>query len=514
MTTKPTTGSPLHRPLCPEGKSALGLEAATPCPDTARPWVLAATILASAMAFIDGSVVYIALPALQEDLGANFAALQWVINAYTLLLGGLILIGGSLGDQLGHRRIFIAGLGIFAMASLGCATAPNVTVLIAARALQGLGAALLVPQSLAIIAAAFPKATRGRAIGLWASASAITTAAGPPLGGLFIDTFDWRGVFWLNLPLAVVALFLAQRHILDSRNPRPGPLDWPGGLTAVLGLGALTVGLTGLTEGGFNEITALAMAALGMGLMGLFVAIEAKAPNPLMPLTLFSHRAFAGANLMTLFLYGALGGVLFLLPFDLIERRGLSPSAVGLTLLPFGIIIGLLSRPMGALADGIGPRLPLTAGSLLAAAGAGGLALGLDNHWLGVVVPVAILATGMASVVSPLTTAVINAAPDTLSGVASGVNNAASRLAGLFAVAGLGTVANLVFFTQLAGADLGGYGGGAPRFGELPPPDHPARTILENAFQSAYAMAMGLAAAAAVAAAAIAQRTYGKRHKG
>lgn len=374
----------LHRPWCPEGRTVPAVEDGVPCEERARPFVLAATILASAMAFIDGSVVTIALPALQGDFGASFSSLQWVVNAYALLMGGLILIGGGAGDRFGRRRMFIMGIAVFALASFACAQAPSIEALIAARAAQGMGAALLVPQSLAIIASSFPKEVRGRAIGIWAGASAITTAMGPPLGGFLIDALDWRAVFWINLPLSVVAVWLALRYVPESRDQNAsGPLDWRGGVLAVLAFGALTVALTLLPES--HGLSTPVVVLLGIGLVGLalFVRIEARALNPLVPLALFRSRAFSAANVMTLFLYGALSGILFLLPFDLIERRGLSATEVGATLLPMGVVIGAVSRFAGRVADRHGPRILLVLGSLFVTAAALGLAAQLENFGLG-----------------------------------------------------------------------------------------------------------------------------------
>ncbi|RMB07776.1 MFS transporter [Eilatimonas milleporae] len=488
----------LHRPLCPDGHAALTPPCAQPCPERARPFVLAATILASAMAFIDGSIVTIALPAMQTDLAAGFDDMQWVVNAYALLLGSLILVGGGMGDRFGRRRVFVA---VFALASLACALAPSTTALIAARGAQGVGAALLVPQSLAIIAAAFPRDARGHAIGIWAGASALTTALGPPLGGFLIDALDWRSVFWINLPLSAVSIWLALRYIPESRDDsaagNTGGLDWTGAGLAVLAFGVLTVGLTRLAETGGSSLTAPLLVCAGLAGTAVFVLAEARAANPLMPLSLFRSAAFSGANLMTLFLYGALSGMLFLLPFDLIARRGMSASEVGLALLPVGLIIGTLSRAAGSLADRTGPRLPLTAGSLLVAGAAAGLAAGLSDIWIGVMAPLVALSAGMALVVAPLTTAVMNAAPDMQSGTASGVNNAASRLAGLFAVAIVGAVAAAVFTTAAADAVTAGDAATATtqiRFGQLPPPGTAGRAALEAAFLEAYGTAMRVTA--------------------
>lgn len=496
-----------HRPLCPEGRAARRARAAEAtglCPKPSRPWVLAATILASAMAFIDGSVVNIALPTIQRDLVAGFAALQWVVNGYVLLLGALILVGGGLGDRFGRRRIFVTGIGLFALASLACALAPSVETLIAARLLQGTGAALLVPQSLAIIAAAFPRTERGRAIGTWAGASAMTTALGPPLGGLLIDLLDWRAAFWINLPLSAAAVWLALKHVPESRDAAGhGRLDWAGGVLAVVACGALTVGLTGLAEDPAGGLApGLTAVALGLAGLWLFLRTERRAAAPLMPPGLFADPAFLGANVMTLFLYGALGAVLFLLPFDLVGRRGLSAAEVGLSLLPLGLIIGTLSRAAGGLVERTGPRPPLAAGSALVALAAAGLALGpgsaWDGYWTAVFVPILLLALGMALVVSPLTTVVMNAAPDARSGAASGINNAAARLAGLFAVALAGGTASLLFRARLGPEGLGA------RFGLLPAPGAATRPAIEAAFVEAYSGALWLAAVWAVLAALVA----------
>ncbi|MGH9381309.1 MAG: MFS transporter [Thermoanaerobaculia bacterium] len=488
-----TVRSALHRPLCPEGRAAAEGAASAVCAEAARPYVLAATILASAMAFIDGSVVTIALPAIQDELATDFQRLQWVVHGYTLMLGALLLVGGGLGDRIGRRRVFVAGLLLFTLASIACAAAPSIGVLIAGRVVQGIGAAALVPQSLAIIAASFPKEVRGAAIGTWAAASAVTTALGPPLGGFLIDSLSWRVAFWINIPLAAAAFWLTQRHVPESRNEQAGgAVDWGGAAVAVVSLGVLTLGLTMLSEQGGSR--GLAYSCLAVGALGIlpFLRLESRAENPVMPPALFRSPVFTGTNIVTLFLYGSLSGALFLLPFELIERRGLSATQVGLTLLPLGLIIGLFSRRAGAAADRVGPRPFLAVGALLVVLACAGLALNLSNFWLGVLLPVLLLAAGLATAVSPLTTAVMNSVPDAQSGAASGVNNAASRLAGLFSVAILGAVASLLFARA------------APpqaRFGVLPPLDDPARATLEGAFSTGYAAAMALAAVGAAAAA-------------
>jgi EmrB/QacA subfamily drug resistance transporter len=466
--------------------------AIAPCAPAARPYVLAATIFASAMAFIDGSVVMIALPAIQSGFGASFPTVQWVVNGYTLMLGALILVGGGLGDRLGRRRMFVAGIVVFALASIVCAAAPTAAILVAARVVQGIGAAALVPQSLAIIAACFPRDVRGKAIGTWAAASAVTTSLGPPLGGFLIDTLSWRFAFWINIPLSVAALWLTLRYIPETRDPEArGRIDWLGAALAIVALGALTLGLTRLSEETDGRTLTFALLIAGGLAILPFLAVEKRAGNAVMPLDLFRSPTFTGANLYTLLLYGSMAGALFLLPFDLIERRGLSAAQVGFTLLPIGAIIGIFSHHAGGAADRYGAWPFLTAGALGVALACFGLALNIGDFWLGVLVPVLVLSAGMAAVVSPLTTAVMNSAPDARSGAASGINNAASRVAGLLAVAVLGAIAGQVFAARAPQA---------MRFGVLPAPDDPARAMMESAFASGYAAAMAMAALWALSA--------------
>lgn len=444
--------SVVHRPLCPDGTAAATLACESPCAKADRPWVLTATILASAMAFIDGTLVHIALPAIQGSLHASFADLQWVVNAYTLMLGSLLLAGGALGDQIGRRRVFCAGLSVFTLASVACALAPTAPFLIAGRAIQGVGAALMVPQSLAIIAATFPQAVRGRAIGTWAAFSALTTTAGPVVGGLLIDTVSWRAAFWINLPLAAAALYLAARHIPENRSATQHAIDWPGACLATLSLGSLTYVLTRWPSatGGLPGDLAAAIALTLAGAIG-FVWVERHTASPLVPLALFRTRAFGGLNVITLLLYAALGGVLFLLPYNLIQVQGYSATAAGLALLPLGLLIGGLSRYSGHLADRWGPRPALIGGPLLVAGGCASLAVpGIGGAYASTfMLPVVMLALGMAIVVSPLTTAVMNAVPNHRSGLASGVNNSASRVAGMLAVALSGALVSAVFSTGL-----------------------------------------------------------------
>ena len=485
-----------QRPLAPEaGLAASRPPAHQPSPVAARRYVLAATTIASAMAFVDSTVVGIAVPAIQKELAADIVAMQWVANAYLLMLGALILVGGGLGDRVGRRRIFLIGIVAFTLASLGCAVAPNPSVLIVARALQGVGAALLVPQSLAIIAATFPKEIRGKAIGTWAAASAVTTALGPPIGGFLIDLLSWRAAFWINLPLAVVALWLALRYMPESRDEGvKGGIDWQGALIAVLAFAALTYGLSAIAEGQVSAAVITAAIAAGLAGLAVYVAVERRAANPITPPALFRSKIFTSVNIVTVFLYGALSGVLFLLPFDLINRRGLSAATTGLIMLPFGLIIGVFSRFTGALADTYGPRFFLVAGPLMVAAGSLGFALVIPDLWLGVVLPVVLIGGGMALAASPLTTAVMNAVPDGKSGAASGISNAASRLSGVFAIAIFGATGGVVF---------GWTAPAAARFGVIPAAGDPAHDAVVGAFLSAYSAAMVFGAIWCLIAAAV-----------
>jgi len=408
--------------------------------------VLAAAILASGMAFIDTSVVNVALPTLQRALGANGPAMQWVVNAYTLTLGALILLGGAAGDRFGRRRVFLCGIALFAAASLACGAAPGVATLIAARLVQGVGGALMVPQSLALIAAVFPSEARARAIGTWAAAAALTTAAGPPLGGWLMQAFSWRAVFLINLPLAAVAAWLTLARVPESRDPQSAPLDWLGGALVTAGLGALTWSAIAAARRGMPALAVAAGAAAGLALLAAFVAHEARTAHPMVPLRLFRSADFCGANLATLLLYGGLSGTMFLLPFALIRLRGDSGVEAGASFLPLLLLLGLLSRATGALSRRTGPLPPLVVGPALAAAGFAALGFAASPsvpYWRGLLPAMAVLGLGMAVTIPPLTTAALDAVEDRLSGTASGVNNAVARVAGLLAVAVLGAAALL-----------------------------------------------------------------------
>jgi EmrB/QacA subfamily drug resistance transporter len=432
-----------------------------PPPSSEPRWSLLVAILGSSMAFVDGTVVNVALPVIQRSLGAGVDAAQWIVEAYALLLASLVLVGGALGDRLGRRRVFVVGVVLFALASAGCGLAPSVPWLILGRAVQGVGAALLVPGSLSLIGAAYPQATRGAAIGTWSASTAMAAAVGPILGGWVITYASWRWLFFFNVPLGAATAVLATRRVAETRDPHAAShIDVVGALLATLGLGALVWALLEAPNaGGLASVRTLVPLVGGAATLVAFVIVEGRAREPMVPLGLFRSRAFAAANLVTALLYAALGACLFFVPFNLIEVQRYTPAAAGASMLPLVACVSLLSRWSGKLVARVGPRLPLVAGSalmagafvLLAVPGAGG------SYWSTFCPGVTTLGIGIGVMVTPLTTTAMGAAGSQHAGLASGINNAIARTAGLLAVAALGVLL-LARFEHALGRELDALG--------------------------------------------------------
>jgi len=476
-------------------------------------WVLGATILGSSMVFIDGTVVNVALPALQTALNATVADVQWVVEAYALFLTALLLVGGSLGDLYGRRRVFLVGVVLFAGASAGCGFAPDIRMLILARGIQGVGGALLVPGSLALISSSFCAEERGRAIGTWSGFTAMTMALGPVLGGWLIEHLSWRWVFFINLPLAVLVVAISMR-VPESRDEEMVQrLDGWGAALVTVGLCGVTFGLIEAGRGGKRALLA---GVVGVMALVCFFVVESRSSAPMLPLDLFRSRPFSGANLMTLFLYGALGGVLFFLPMDLIQVQHYTATEAGAALLPLIVLVFLLSRWSGGLIVKYGARLPLIVGPLIAGVGFGLLMRGAagGSYWSGVFPAVIVLGLGLAVSVAPLTTTVMSSIDQSRAGVASGINNAVSRGAGLLAIAVLGLVFAVSFNGRLewgldalglSAAERRGVEAQRGRLAAATSDDERVRRLVRESFVGAYGVvlwiAVGLSVASALSAA-------------
>jgi EmrB/QacA subfamily drug resistance transporter len=505
--------------------------AAGPLDKSRQNWVLAACVLGSSMAFIDSSVVNVALPKMESELETTLAYMTWVINAYTLCMSALLLIGGAAADQIGRRRIFITGITIFSIASIGCGFAPNVEVLILARAIQGVGAALLIPCSLAIIGAAFSEKDRGAAIGVWSGASAIAAGSSPLMGGWLVDHVTWRAIFLINPIIALPTILIALRHVPESIDTEAKKgLDGPGAALAFFGLGSVVYGLIAASERGWSSPIVLGAILLGVILLVAFIAAERRSQTPMMPLNVFTSLTFSGVNILTLLLYGALGGTMFFLPFLLIQVHGYTATEAGAAFLPFTLILALLSKWGGGLVDRFGARLPLMVGPTIVA---GGFALlGVPgtsgSYWTTFFPPMVVLGLGLAVTVAPLTTTVLNSVAQHQTGVASGVNNAVAQVASLLLIAILGTVGIATLNRALdrnlegASAEVRHIGDLARRGFVLPamPPNTPqqvqetARAVIANSFLDTIRHVMMLTTALSLASAVAAAITIKKAGEG
>src|SRR6266852_4653830 len=425
--------------------------AGAPCTAAAAPWVLAATILGSSMAFIDGTVVNVAIPALQTAFHATVVDVQWVIESYGLLLSSLILVGGALGDLFGRRLLFLVGVGIFAVASAACGLASSINALVIARCIQGMGAALLVPGSLAIISASFDENSRGKAIGTWSGFTAITTAFGPVLGGWLIERGSWCWAFFLNLPLAAAVVAISFWNVPESRSSKVDHVDWQGTLLATVGLGGVVAGLLEFAKFGWGNPLVFGSLLVGSACLALFMLLEALAFSPIVPFEHFKSASFLGANLVTLFLYAAIGIFFFLFPMNLIRLQGYSTTAAGAAALPMVLLMFFLSRWSGSLVNRYGGRIPLIVGPLIVATGFVLFAVfpAGNSYWKTFFPGFLVLGLGMTVTVAPLTTVVMNSVDQDHAGAASGINNAVARVAGVLAIAVFGIVMVKAFSSGL-----------------------------------------------------------------
>jgi EmrB/QacA subfamily drug resistance transporter len=501
-----------------------------PCGERTKPWILTATILGSSMAFIDSTVVNVALPAIQATFHATVVDVQWVVESYGLFLGALILVGGSLGDLFGRRMIFLVGVAIFAIASAACGFSSNIHQLIIARSVQGVGAALLVPESLAIISASFDEKSRGQAIGTWSGFTAITTAIGPVLGGWLVEHASWRWAFFINLPMAASVIVFSLWQIPESRRLGAGRIDWIGALLATLGLGGVVYGLLESVSLGWTNRLVLGSLILGFGGLITFVLVEARVAFPMVPLTLFRSARFSGANLLTLLLYAAIGIFFFLFPLNLIQVQGYSPTAAGIAILPLILLMFLLSRWAGGLVARYGSRGPLMVGPLIAAIGFALFSVPTvgDSYWKTFFPAIVVLGFGMAVTVAPLTTVVMNSVKEDRSGTASGINNAVARVAGVLAIAVFGIVMVKAFSFRLdrslAGLSLPSYARQEVRANEIelaglqlpagldPAANAAAKLSVKEAFVYGFRIVISICASLSVASAAVACLVIPQEH--
>jgi EmrB/QacA subfamily drug resistance transporter len=495
---------------------------AAPCAEKSRPWVLAATILGSSMAFIDSTVVNVALPTLQSNLHATVVDIQWVIESYGLFLSALILVGGALGDSLGRRAMFLLGVAAFAVASAGCGCSSSIQSLLAWRSVQGIAAAFLVPGSLAIISSSFDEKSRGQAIGTWAGFTTITTALGPVLGGWLIEHASWHWIFFINVPLAGLVLVISMWHVPESRSTDRRTVDWSGAAIVTLGLAALVYGFLESAILGWTQPRVIDSLILGFASLVLFVYVEKTVRTPMVPLTLFQSTSFSGANLLTLYLYAALGVFFFLFPLNLIQIQKYSATATGAAALPMILLMFLLSRWSGGLISHYGPKPPLIAGPLIAAAGF--LLFAVPNvradYWTAFFPAFVVLGLGMAISAAPLTTVIMNSVEQERAGTASGINNAVARVASVLAIAVFGAVMVAAFGhtlrRSLAGLNLNAdvvheLESNVARLGSLDAPSGTdqqtvasIRSAVATAFVSGFRLIMLLCAGLATASAMVA----------